>query len=55
MNVDYTPWEGWELTGMPSVVYSRGKRVAEWDGKQMKFVGKVGVGRFVKREPREGT
>jgi len=55
MNVDYTPWEGWELTGMPSVVYSRGKRVAEWDGKQMKFVGKAGVGRFVKREPREGT
>ena len=55
MNVDYTPWEGWELTGMPSVVYSRGKRVAEWDGKQMKFVGKAGVGRFVKREPCEST
>jgi dihydropyrimidinase len=51
MNVDYTPWEGWELTGMPSAVYSRGRRVAEWDGQQMKFVGRSGAGRFVKREP----
>jgi dihydropyrimidinase len=51
--VDYTPWEGWEMTGMPRFVYSRGKRVAEWDGKagQMKFVGKAGAGRFVKRVP----
>ena len=24
-NVDYTPWEGWEMTGMPDIVYSRGK------------------------------
>lgn len=54
MNVDYTPWEGWEMTGMPSVVYSRGKRVAEWGGDQMKFVGEIGRGRFVKREPFEG-
>lgn len=54
MNVDYTPWEGWEMTGMPSVVYSRGKRVAEWSGDQMKFVGEIGRGRFVKREPFEG-
>jgi len=53
MNVDYTPWEGWEMTGMPSVVYSRGKRVAEWSGDQMKFVGEIGRGRFVKREPFE--
>jgi dihydropyrimidinase len=55
MNVDYTPWEGWELTGMPSAVYSRGQKVAEWDGKQMQFVGKSGAGRFVKRQPREGA
>ena len=55
MNVDYTPWEGWQVTGMPSAVYSRGKRVAEWDGNGMKFVGKAGAGRFVKREPREGS
>ncbi|MEI6386066.1 MAG: dihydropyrimidinase [Spirochaetota bacterium] len=50
-NVDYTPWEGFEMTGMPELVYSRGKRVAEWSGDTMKFVGKVGEGRFVKREP----
>ncbi|MBA7478818.1 MAG: dihydropyrimidinase [Spirochaeta sp.] len=54
MNVDYTPWEGWEMTGMPSVVYSRGRRVAEWSGDRMKFVGEIGRGRFVKREPFEG-
>ncbi|MBA7513981.1 D-hydantoinase [subsurface metagenome] len=54
MNVDYTPWEGWEMTGMPSIVYSRGRRVAEWSGDQMKFVGEIGRGRFVKREPFEG-
>ena len=51
MNVDYTPYEGMEITGMPSLVYSRGKKVAQWNGKQMEFVGKVGRGRFVKREP----
>ena len=50
-NVDYTPWEGLEVTGTPEIVYSRGKRVAEWAGDQMKFVGEVGRGRFVKREP----
>jgi dihydropyrimidinase len=53
-NVDYTPWEGWEMSGMPSLVYSRGKRVAEWSGDQLKFVGEVGRGRFVKREPFRG-
>ncbi len=51
MNVDYTPFEGLEVTGMPSVVYSRGKKVAQWDTDQMKFVGTVGHGRFVKRDP----
>jgi dihydropyrimidinase len=50
-NVDYTPWEGWEMTGMPQIVYSRGKKVAEWSGDQMKFVGEAGKGRFVKRAP----
>jgi hypothetical protein len=49
--VDYTPWEGFDMTGMPELVYSRGKRVAEWAGDRMKFVGKVGDGHFVKREP----
>jgi dihydropyrimidinase len=50
-NVDYTPWEGFEMTGMPEIVWSRGKRVAEWSGDRMKFVGKSGDGRFIKREP----
>jgi dihydropyrimidinase len=54
MNVDYTPFEGVQITGMPSVVYSRGEKVARWNGEQMEFVGKVGHGRFVKREPFEG-
>jgi len=40
---------------MPSAVYSRGQKVAEWDGKQMQFVGTIGAGRFVKRQPREGS
>jgi len=50
-NVDYTPWEGWEVTGMPQIVYARGRKVAEWAGDQMKFAGDSGKGRFVKREP----
>jgi dihydropyrimidinase len=54
MNVDYTPYEGIEITGMPSSVYSRGKRVAQWNGKQMEFVGEKGRGRFIKRAPFEG-
>jgi len=54
MNVDYTPYEGMEISGMPSSVYSRGKKVARWNGKQMEFVGEVGRGRFIKREPFEG-
>ena len=54
MNVDYTPYEGMEMTGMPDLVYSRGKKVAQWNGEQMEFVGRVGHGRFIKREPFEG-
>jgi dihydropyrimidinase len=54
MNVDYTPYEGMEIIGMPSSVYSRGKRVARWNGKQMEFVGEAGRGRFIKRAPFEG-
>jgi dihydropyrimidinase len=47
--VDYTPWEGREITGMPQIVYSRGRRVAEWAGDRMRFVGEIGRGRFIKR------
>ncbi len=53
MNVDYTPYEGMEITGMPAAVYSRGKKVTQWNGEQMEFVGDVGRGRFIKREPFE--
>jgi dihydropyrimidinase len=53
MNVDYTPFEGLEITGMPSAVYSRGLKVSQWNGDQMEFVGEVGRGRFIKREPFE--
>jgi dihydropyrimidinase len=51
MNVDYTPYEGFEVTGMPKAVYARGKKVSQWNGDQMEFVGEVGRGRFIKREP----
>jgi dihydropyrimidinase len=54
MNVDYTPYEGFEVTGMPRAVYSRGKKVSRWNGDQMEFVGEIGRGRFIKREPFEG-
>jgi dihydropyrimidinase len=54
MNVDYTPFEGMEVTGMPTAVYSRGLKVAQWNGEQMAFVGEIGRGRFVKREPFQG-
>jgi dihydropyrimidinase len=54
MNIDYTPYEGMEITGMPVTVYSRGQKVAQWNGDQMDFVGTPGRGRFIKREPFEG-
>lgn len=47
MNVDYNPFEGMEIEGRPSVVTVRGK-VAARDGK---FVGEVGRGKFLQREP----
>ncbi len=53
MNVDYTPFEGLEITGMPAAVYSRGKKVAQWKADRMEFVGEVGRGKFIKREPFE--
>src|SRR6185437_10572824 len=47
MNVDYSAFEGWMIEGRPSVVTVRGQ-VAVRDGK---FVGTVGRGQFLKREP----
>jgi dihydropyrimidinase len=54
MNVDYTPYEGMKITGMPYAVYSRGRKVAEWRKDRVQFVGEKGHGRFVKREPFAG-
>ena len=48
MNVDYSAFEGWKLEGRPSVVTVRGE-IAVRDGK---FVGTVGRGKFLKREPK---
>jgi len=47
MNVDYNPFEGMAIEGRPSVVTVRGQ-VAVRDGK---FVGHIGRGKFLPREP----
>ncbi|MDD5557783.1 MAG: dihydropyrimidinase [bacterium] len=46
-NCDWSPYDGWRLTGWPALVFSRG-RLAARNGK---FVGEEGWGRFVRREP----
>jgi len=45
MRVDYSMFEGIEVTGMPNAVLSRGRVVVEGD----KFLGRAGAGEFVKR------
>jgi dihydropyrimidinase len=45
MRVDYSMFEGIEVTGMPDVVMSRGNVVVEGD----KFLGRPGQGSFLKR------
>jgi dihydropyrimidinase len=50
MNVDYSAFEGWDITGRPSVVTVRGKVQAK-DGK---FVGDAVRGQLLKREPTHG-
>lgn len=47
MAVDYRAFEGWEIEGRPSLVTVRGK-VQVRDGK---FVGKMGHGQLLTREP----
>ncbi len=47
MNLDYNAFEGFEIEGRPHVVTVRGE-VAARDGK---FVGEVGRGKFLAREP----
>jgi dihydropyrimidinase len=48
MKVDYSPYEGREVTGAPETVLSRGKVIVE----NGKFVGRAGAGSFLKRNPR---
>jgi dihydropyrimidinase len=47
MNVDYSAFEGWDLEGRPTEVTVRGSVMVR-DGK---FVGKLGHGKLLKREP----
>ncbi len=54
MNVDYNPYEGLEVTGMPELVFSRGMKVAEWRNDRVEFIGQPGHGRFIKRVPLRG-
>ena len=45
MRVDYSMFEGIEVTGMPWIVLSRGKVIVEGD----KFLGQAGSGTFLRR------
>jgi dihydropyrimidinase len=45
-NVDYTPYEGHQLTGYPHITITRGKVVFQ-DGS---FTGTAGSGRFLIRQ-----
>jgi dihydropyrimidinase len=45
MRVDYSMFEGIQVTGMPDTVLSRGRVVVEGD----RFLGRPGAGEFVKR------
>ncbi|WP_454053030.1 dihydropyrimidinase [Clostridium sp. Marseille-Q7071] len=45
-NVDYTPYEGFELQGYPIITISRGKVIV----KDNDFIGEKGYGQFLKRE-----
>jgi dihydropyrimidinase len=47
MNVDYSAFEGWPIEGRSSVVTVRGE-IAARDGK---FVGTLGRGKFLQRQP----
>jgi dihydropyrimidinase len=49
-NCDWSPFENFETKGAPRLVFSRGRVVAR-DGE---FTGKVGHGRFLKRDPGGG-
>ena len=44
-NCDWSPYEGWKLTGYPIITIARGSIVVK-DGQ---FIGEVGRGRFLHR------
>jgi dihydropyrimidinase len=48
MKVDYSPYEGRQVTGVPDTVLSRGRVIVEAG----RFVGRAGGGSFIKRQPR---
>ena len=43
---DYNLYEGWNLTGMPEKVFSRGELIVD----QGKWLGRAGRGKFIKRQ-----
>ena len=45
-NCDWSPYQGFELTGYPHMIISRGEIVS----KEGKFCGKIGQGRFLERD-----
>jgi dihydropyrimidinase len=47
-NVDYSPYDGWEVVGYPVTVLSRGQVIV----RNREFVGQAGWGRFVETRPR---
>ncbi len=47
MNLDYNSFEGFEIEGRPHIVTVRGKMAA----REGKFVGEMGRGKFLAREP----
>jgi dihydropyrimidinase len=47
MNVDYNPFEGWQILGRPDTVILRGRIVVN----KGQFVGDFCWGRFLRRHP----
>jgi dihydropyrimidinase len=46
-NVDYTPYEGWIVTGYPATVLSRGETIV----RDSHFVGRAGRGEYLPAAP----
>ncbi|MDZ7705766.1 MAG: amidohydrolase family protein [Trueperaceae bacterium] len=47
MNIDYNVYEGREVTGLPSKVFSRGDLIVDGNN----WLGEVGRGQFLRRDP----